>query len=124
LKLLLALFALMLAIGFATLWFWRQAPEPAPCDSRDVAQIPSPQGRVQADVFVVDCGGILATHVALRPAGAAIGARGDIFIARGSVSVRPIWNGERELVVESPAERRLVEETRWRNVAVRIRRAP
>jgi len=35
-----------------------------------------------------------------------------------------VWTDERELVVESSAGRVLAEETRWRNVGIRTRRAP
>jgi hypothetical protein len=123
LKLVLALFALMLAIGFTTLWVWRRAPVSEPCASRDIAQSRSPDQRTQADVFEVRCGQTAATHVALRPAGAPEHARGDIFVAPGTVPVRLIWNGSSELAVESPADRVFVEETRWRGIAVRVRRS-
>lgn len=123
-KLVLALFALMLAIGFATLWVWRHAEPTEPCASRDVAQSRSPDQRTQADVFEVRCGSTVATHVALRPAGASDAARGDVFIAPGTVAVRLVWNGPGELSVESPAPRVFVEETRWRDISIRVRRLP
>ena len=123
-RLLLGLSALMLAIGFATLWFWRSAPAPAECESRDVGQSRSPDGHSQADVFEVRCGLTVATHVALRPSGSPLEARFDVFIAAGSVPVRTVWTGERELLVESSAGRVLAEETHWRNIAIRIRRGP
>ena len=123
-KLLLGLSALMLAIGFATLWFWRSAPAPAECESREVGQSRSPEGHSQADVFEVTCGRTVATHVALRLSGSPLEARFDVFIAGGSVPVRAVWTGEHELVVESSAGRLLAEETRWRNVGIRIRRGP
>ena len=123
-RLLLGLSALMLAIGFATLWFWRSAPSPPDCESRDLGQSRSPDGRSQADVFEVRCGRTVATHVALRPSGSPLEARFDVFIAGGSVPVRAVWTGDRELVVESSAGRVLAEETRWRKVGIRIRRAP
>ncbi len=121
-KLVLGLFAIMLAIGFATLLYWRRQPDEPPCDSREISQSRSPDGRTQADVFRVTCGGSVATHVALRPASAPLRSRGDVFIAAGEVPVRVIWNDVREVVVESPAQRVLVEETSWRNVGVRLRR--
>jgi len=124
LRLLLGLSALMLAIGFATLWFWRSAPAPAECESRDIEQSRSPDGRSQADVFEVRCGRTVATHVALRPVGSSLEARFDVFIAGGSVPVRAVWSGERELLVESSAGRVLAEESRWRDVGIRIRRRP
>jgi hypothetical protein len=124
LRLLLGLSALMLAIGFATLWFWRSAPSPPDCESHDLGQSRSPDGRSQADVFEVRCGRTVATHVALRQSASPLEARFDVFIAAGSVPVRAVWTGERELVVESSAGRVLAEETRWRNVGIRIRRAP
>ncbi|HXL39026.1 MAG TPA: hypothetical protein VN928_00675 [Myxococcales bacterium] len=123
-RLLLGLSALMLAIGFATLWFWRSAPAPAECESRDVGQSLSPDGRSQADVFEVRCGRTVATHVALRPSGSPLEARFDVFIVGGSEPVRAVWIGERELLVESSTGRVLAEETRWRDVGIRIRRGP
>jgi len=124
LRLLLGLSALMLAIGFATLWFWRSAPAPAECESRDVGQSLSPDGRSQADVFEVRCGRTVATHVALRPSGSPLEARFDVFIVGGSEPLRAVWIGERELLVESSTGRVLAEETRWRDVGIRIRRGP
>ena len=123
-RLLLGLSALMLAIGFATLWFWRSAPAPAECESRDVGQSLSPDGRSQADVFEVRCGRTVATHVALRPSGSPLEARFDVFIVGGSEPVRAVWIGERELLVESSTGRVLAEETRWHDVGIRIRRGP
>jgi hypothetical protein len=124
LKLLLLLFALMLATGLATLWVWRRAPAPEPCETRGIAQSRSPDDRALADVFEMTCGNSVTTHVALRPAGAPAHARGDVFIAAGTVPVRLLWNGPAELAVESPATRVFASETRWRNVAIRIRRSP
>jgi hypothetical protein len=122
LKLLLALLALMLAAGLASFWLWRRAPVPAPCPSREIARSRSPDNRAQADVFEVRCGDTAATHVALRLAGAPEQARADVFVAPGSVPVRLVWTGPRELLVQSGAERVYVEETRWRDVAIRVRR--
>jgi len=122
LKLLVGLFALMLAVGLATLWLWRRSREPSPCESHEIAEYRAPGGRAQADVFEVRCPGAITTHVALRPAERPTEARGDVFVGLGSVPVRVFWDGERELRIESPAERLLVEETRWREVRVRIRR--
>jgi hypothetical protein len=124
LRLLVALFALMLAIGFATLWFWRRSTGPSPCESREVANSGSPDGRSRADVFEVRCPGAVSTHVALRSQSEPAQARADVFIALGNAPVRVLWNGGRELLIESPAARILVEETRWRNVSVRVRRLP
>jgi hypothetical protein len=122
LKLLAGLFALMLAIGLASLWFWRSSREPSPCESHEMARSLAPDGRVRADVFEVRCPGAVTTHVALLPADRPVEARSDVFVGLGAVPVRVFWNGERELRIESPAERVLVEETRWRDVQVRILR--
>ncbi|MGZ6123338.1 MAG: hypothetical protein ACXWLR_00155 [Myxococcales bacterium] len=122
-KLLLALFALMLGIGLASLWLWRRAPVPVPCASREIAHSRSPDDRAQADVFEMRCGESTATHVALRLAGAPEQSRGDVFIAKGTVPVHLVWNGSAELAVDSPATRVFVVETRWRNVTIRIRRS-
>ena len=43
-------------------------------------------------------------------------------IAAGRAPVKVEWNDARELVVETAAERVLVEETSWRSVGVRVRR--
>jgi len=119
-KLVLALSAMMLAIGAATLLFWRAQPEDAPCDAKEIAQSRSPDGRTQADVFELRCGTSVATHVALRAASAPVRARSDVFIAAGSAPVRTIWNDSHELVVQSPA-RALVQESSWRDIAVLVR---
>lgn len=123
-KLLVALFALMLAIGLATLWVWRRSPPSEPCARRGIAQARSPDDRALAEVLEVRCRDSVATHVALRRAGAPEQARGDVFIAEGAVPVELVWNGSAELAVKSPAARVFVSETRWRDVAIRIRRSP
>ncbi len=121
-KLLVGLFALMVAIGLATLWLWRQSQsrEPSPCESHEIERSLAPGGRVRADVFEVRCPGATTTHVALLFAQRPSGARSDVFIGLGSVPVRVSWTGEHELRIESTAERRLVEESRWRDISVRI----
>jgi hypothetical protein len=120
-KLVFALSAVMLAIGAATLVFWRAQPETAPCAAKEIAQSRSPDGRTQADVFELRCGASVDTHVALRAASAPAGARSDVFIAAGSAPVQATWTDARELVVQSPAARVLVQETSWRNIAIRLR---
>jgi hypothetical protein len=124
LRLLIALFALMLAIALATLWFWRRSTGPSPCESREVAHSSSPDGRARVDVFEVRCPGAISTHVALRSQSEPAQARGDVFVALGKAPVQVLWNGDSELVIESPAGRVLLEETRWRDVSVRVRRLP
>ena len=118
----MALLALMLAVGAASFWAWRAAPVPPPCQDREVLSARSPDGRALAEVFEQRCGTSVATHVSLRPAGSPLLARSDVFIAAGSAKVSLIWNDARELVVQSPADRVLVEESGWRNVRVRLRR--
>jgi len=81
----------------------------------------SPDARALAEVFEVQCGASVATHVALRPPSAPPLARSDVFIAAGSAPVRLIWRENRELLLESAAERVLAQETSWRNVGVRLR---
>ena len=71
-KLLAALFALMLAVGLVTLWLWRRSPEPEPCQSRTVAQSRSPDDRSDAEIYELKCGASLTTHIALRPAMASL----------------------------------------------------
>jgi hypothetical protein len=92
-----------------------------PCEVIERASSRSPDGRVQADVFDQRCGDSVATHVALRPVGSPVQARGDVFIAAGSVRAAPVWRDNHEVVIESPARHVLIEETSWRNVGVRIR---
>ncbi len=123
-RLLVALFALMLAVGVCTilLWRWNRTRELSPCEAREVAEAASPSGRARAEVFEVHCPGAVTTHVALRQAGQPAEARADVFVGMGAVRVRVVWNGDREIRIESPAARFLVEETRWREVSVRILR--
>jgi hypothetical protein len=121
-RLFLGLLATMLAVGAISFWAWRAAPEAQPCQDRAVEQSRSPDGRTLADVFEKRCGDSVSTHVALRPSAAPREARVDVFIAAGGVPVHPSWNGGRELVLESPARRVLVEEPSWRGVLVRVRR--
>jgi len=118
-KLLVSLFAAMLAIGAASFWLWRAAPEVAPCQDRLVSEALSPDRRVVAAAYERRCARSLSTHVALRPAAAPAQAQGDVFVAAGSAPVRLSWEGG--LVIESPAQRVLVSETSWRNVGVRVR---
>ncbi|HET7787038.1 MAG TPA: hypothetical protein VFL36_13790 [Myxococcales bacterium] len=120
-KLVAALSFVMLAIGAATLVYWRSQPEAQPCDTREIAQSRSPDGRAQADVFELRCGASVATHVALRAASAPLRARSDVFVAAGSAPVQATWNDSRELVVQSPGARVLVQETSWRDVTIRLR---
>ncbi|HET9752825.1 MAG TPA: hypothetical protein VFP52_07680 [Myxococcales bacterium] len=120
-KLVFGLSALMLAIGAATLIFWRAQPEAEPCAAKEIAQSRSPDGRTQADVFELRCGTSVDTHVALRAASAPERARSDVFVAAGSARVQAIWSDSRELVVQSASARVLVQETSWRDIAVRVR---
>ena len=120
-KLFLALLGSMLAIGAVSFWAWRASPPMKPCDVVERSATPSPDSRVQADVYEQRCGDSVATHVALRPIGSPVQARGDVFIAAGSVKASPVWRDDRELIVESPARHVLAQETSWRNVGIRVR---
>ena len=120
-KLFLALLGSMLAIGGVAFWIYRASPAVKPCDVIERASSVSPDRKVQADVYDQRCGDSVATHVGLRPVGSPVQARGDVFIAAGSVKVSPIWHEDRELIVESRAQRVLVQETSWRNIGVRVR---
>jgi hypothetical protein len=124
LKLLFGLSALMLAVGIASLVLWRLArsSEPAPCWTRELDASAAPGGGASAEVFEVHCPGAVTTHVALRAAGRPAESRADVFVGMGAVLVHAEWNGDRELSIESPGTRPLVEETRWREVRVRVRR--
>jgi hypothetical protein len=121
-RLALGLLALMLAIAGVSFWAWRASPAVAPCANRDVSAATSPDGKTLGEVFEQRCGASVATHVALRPAGSNPLMRSDVFIAAGTPAVRLLWNDAHEVVVESPAEHVLVEESGWRNVRVRLRR--
>lgn len=119
-RLVLGLAALMLAVGFATLFIWRTAKD-EPCAERAVSQATSPDGKAVAEAFEVRCASATSTHVSVRPALEGAPARGDVFVAAGATPVKLLWNDARELVVESPASRVLLHETTWRNVGVRVR---
>jgi hypothetical protein len=121
LKLVAGLFALMLAIGLASLVLWRSSAESVPCESRDVSHFRSPDGRSEADVFELHCGPSVTTHVALRSSMTAPKSRVDVFVAEDQVPVQVIWTSPRELLVQSPSARVLVAETRWRDVSVKLR---
>ena len=120
-KLFLALLGSMLAIGGVAFWIWRAAPAVKPCDLVERSSSISPDGRTRADVYDQRCGDSVATHVALRLVGSPVQARGDVFIAAGSVKATPVWRDDRELVVESPAHRVLAQESAWRNIGVQVR---
>ena len=120
-KLLAGLFALMLAIGLATLVLWHRSPEPEPCEARDLTHSRSPDDRSEADVFELHCGPSVTTHVALRSSMSAPKSHADVFVAEDLVPIQVIWTGPRELLVQSSAARVLVAETRWRDVSVKIR---
>jgi hypothetical protein len=119
-KLLLALFGAMAAVGAVSFWLWRAAPPVAPCDTRVVSEARSPDARFVAAAYESRCGESVTTHVALRPAAAAFKPRGDVFVVPGQPRVALRWPQEREVVIESPAQRVLVEESSWRGVTVRI----
>lgn len=121
-KLVVGLFALMLAVGAASFWTWRTAPLLPSCTDAALAFARSVDGRVEADLFEKRCGDSVTTHVALRPASARPQSHADVFVAAGSVRVRLSWNDAGELVIESPARRVLLEESSWRKVGIRLRR--
>jgi len=121
LKLLAGLFALMLAIGLATLVLWHRSPEPEPCEARDLTHSRSPDDRSEADVFELHCGPSVTTHVALRSSMSAPRSRADIFVAEGPVPIHVEWTSPREVLVQSPSARLLVVETRWRDVSIKLR---
>lgn len=119
-KLVAGLFALMLAIGLASLVLWRSSPESVPCESRDVSHSRSPDDRSEADVFELHCGPSVTTHVALRSSMSAPKSHADIFVAEGPVAIQVTWRSPRELLLLSPPARVLVAETRWRDVTVKL----
>ncbi len=119
-KLAVGLLGLMLLIGGVSFVAWRMGPSGPPCAVLERSSVVSPDEKTQADVYEQRCGDSVATHVALRPVKAPVQARGDVFIAAGSVRATPVWRSSREVVVESPARRVLASETSWRNVGVRV----
>jgi hypothetical protein len=118
-KLLLALAALMLAIGAVGFWVWRSAPEPEPCAVRVFQELRSPDGRALAEAFEQRCEASLTTHVTLRGAAAPLPARTDVFVAGGAVPVGLRW-ASGALQISSKA-RPLSQESSWRGVAVHVR---
>ena len=118
-KLLLALAALMLAIGAVGFWVWRSAPEPQPCAVRVLQELRSPDGRSLAEVFEQRCEASLTTHVTLRGAAAPLPARTDVFVAGGAVQVAISWEPG-ALQISSKAHA-LAQESSWRGVAVHVR---
>ena len=120
-KLLAALFALMLVVGLVTLWLWRRSPQPDPCQSRTVAQSRSPDDRSDAEIYELKCGASLTIHVALRPAMAPPKARADVLVVDGPAPLRMTWTSAREISIDAPDARVLVTETRWRDVTVNVR---
>jgi hypothetical protein len=121
LKLLAALFALMLSVGAVTLWLWRRSPEPEPCHSRTVAQSRSPDDRSDAEIYELTCGASRTTHVALRPAMSPPKTRADVLVVEGTAPVRVTWTAPREISIDAMDARILVTETRWRDVSVKLR---
>jgi hypothetical protein len=119
-KLFLLLLGTMLAIGGVSFWFWRAAPPVAPCDNRLLSEARSPDARFVAAAYERRCAQSVTTHVSLRRSAAAFRPQGDVFVAAGQAKVALRWPEERQLVVESPAQKVLVEETSWRSVAVRV----
>lgn len=119
-KLVLGLLALMLAVGAVSFWAWRASPVPEPCHDTELSQSRSPGGKTLADVYEKHCGDSVTTHVGLRRDGSNVRSRSDVFIAAGRVAARVSWNSDREALVESPPARILVQESSWKNVAVRV----
>jgi hypothetical protein len=118
----LGLAALMLAVGFTTLLIWRNVKE-EPCAERAVSQSLSPDRRALAEVVEVNCASVVATHVSVRAAQGGAQSRRDVFVAAGVAPVTLVWEGTRELVVESPATHVVLQETSWHDVGVRVRLA-
>jgi hypothetical protein len=119
-KLVLALFATMLAIGAVSFWFWRAAPPVSPCENRVLSEAASPDARFMAAAYERRCAQSVTTHVAMRPFGALFKPQADVFVAAGLTPVALRWPEGRQLVVETPAARVLVEESSWRGVKVRV----
>lgn len=123
-KLVGALFLLMLAIAFASYLVLRAAPGGG-CRDRLIEEVPSPNGRNVAALFAHRCGSAPeAVQVSLRQAGNpfAPDERSTVFAARSADPVKVEWRDGQTLVVESTARSLLEPRTEWRNVAVVLRR--
>jgi hypothetical protein len=119
LKLVLALSALMLAIGGVGFYIWRSAPEPMPCEVKLLQASFSQDGKVLAEAFERRCESSLTTHVTLRGASAPEPARTDVFVANGAVAVALSWDSS-ALQIETAAHA-LAQESSWRGVKVRVK---
>lgn len=123
-KLVAALFALMLAIGLASWLVLRAAPDGG-CHDRLLEDVRSPNGRNVAALFAHRCGSAPeAVQVALRQAGSpfAPDERSTVFATRSKDPVQVRWRDGQTLVVESTSESLIEPRTEWRNVAVVLRR--
>lgn|GEM_PF-1325221 len=123
-KLLLGLFALMLAVGLLAFLASRVAPSGPECKDRVLAESRSPEDRFIATSFERTCGAQVATAVGLRLSeGPFTGAEKDtVFVAPGQVAVRLLWREELQFVIESKAQAVAREESSWRKVQVTLRR--
>jgi hypothetical protein len=123
-KLVAALFLIMLAIGGATFLVFRAAPGGG-CQDLLIEEVTSPNGRNVAARFAHRCGRApTATQVALRPAGTpfAPDERSTVFATRDPAPVQLRWRDGQTLVVESSSDSLIAPRTEWRNVAIVLRR--
>jgi hypothetical protein len=122
-KLVVALFGIMLAIGAASFVVLRTAP--GGCEDLVTQEVPSPNGRNVAARISHRCGRApTATQVALRPAGTPFSPdeRSTVFATRDPTPVEFRWQDGETLVVESASESLIAPRTEWRNVAIVLRR--
>jgi hypothetical protein len=119
-KLLAALFGLMLAIaGVAGFVFLRSAP--SDCDDRALEETRSPDGRVGAMVYQRRCGDERTTRVKLWVIGNER-TSGDVWAVAGGAAPHARFSGARALLIEAPpGARPLLREESFRGVEISIR---
>ena len=123
-KLVLALFLIMLAVAGASFLVFRAAPGGG-CSDRVLEEVVSPDGRSVAARFAHRCGSARAAiQVALRPAGSpfAPDERATVFATRGAAPVRLAWRDAGTLVVESASASLIDPRPEWRRVRIIVRR--
>jgi len=123
-KLVAALFGIMLAIAAASFLVFRTASGSG-CEDLVVEEVTSPNGRNVAARVSHRCGRApTAIQVALRPTGTTFAPdeRSTVFAARDPAPVQLRWQDGQTLVVESTSESLIAPRTEWRNVAIVLRR--
>ena len=117
-KLVVALFGLMLAIAAVTGFVFLRE-KPSDCDDLPLEETRSPDGRVGARVYERRCGGERTTRVKLWLVGNPR-TPSDIWVVAGAAAPHVHFSDARSLVVEEPAGLRpLLREGAWREVTIK-----